>query len=115
MRTPARGGVLRRARRSVISTRTTTTAADLGLARRVVRKRTEGITAPGTPGYASSPYCQQRGNAVARQVRRAAYTATHPVAVTENRVIGAALNSGRPKRRRRRSLLSASFGKRRSN
>lgn len=89
----------------------------MGFARRVVRKSVRKAT-PRPVRQAMHP-ARTVKNAVTprpvKQVSRAAYTARHPVGAAENKVIGAALNgSQRRKRRSRRSLFSALFGRRRS-
>jgi hypothetical protein len=89
----------------------------MGFARRVVRKSARKAT-PRPVRQALHP-ARTVKNAVTpepvRQFGRAAYTVTHPVGAAENRVIGAALNGGRRrgKRRARRGLFSALFGRKR--
>ena len=88
----------------------------MSFARRVVRKSVRKVT-PRPARKAMHP-ARTVKNAVTprpvKQMSRAAYTARHPVAAAENKVINAALNGAHTHRRKRRGLLSALFGRRRS-
>lgn len=89
----------------------------MGIGRRVVRKTVRKVT-PRPVRQAMHP-ARTVKNAVTprpvKQVSRAAYTVRHPVGAAENKVIGAALNGGRRrgKRRASRGLFSALFGRKR--
>jgi hypothetical protein len=84
----------------------------MGFARRFARKSVRKVT-PRPVRQAMHPARTVR-NAVTprpvKQVSRAAYTVRHPVGAAENKVIGAALNGGR--RRRRRGFFATLFGRR---
>ena len=90
----------------------------MGFARRVVRKSVRKAT-PRPVRQAIHPARTVKNKVTPRPVRqvgRVAYTATHPVAAAENKMIGAALNGNhRRKRRSRRGLFSSIFGRRRSS
>jgi hypothetical protein len=74
----------------------------VGLARRVVRKSVRKAT-PRPVRKAMHPARTARNAVTPRPVKqasRAAYTVRHPVGAAENKVIGAALNGGRKRKRR---------------
>jgi hypothetical protein len=80
----------------------------MGFARRVVRKSVRRAT-PRPVRKAIHPAQTVRNSLTPRpvkQVSRAAYTVRHPVGAAENKVLGAALNGGRSKRRRRAGVFS---------
>jgi len=86
----------------------------MGFARRVVRKTVRKAT-PKPVRKAMHPARTVR-NAVTprpvKQVSRAVYTVRHPVGAAENKAIGAVLNGGRSRRRKRRGgLLGFLFGR----
>jgi hypothetical protein len=86
----------------------------MGLGRRIVRKTVRKAT-PRPVRQASHPVRTVERKVTPRPVRQAGYAVhnvTHPVAAAENKAIGAVLNGGR-RRHRKRGWLSALFsGKR---
>lgn len=86
----------------------------MGFARRVVHKSVRKVT-PRPVRKAMHPARTVRKAVTPKPVRqasRAAYTVRHPVGAAENKVIGAALNGGRSRRRTRRGLLAFLLGRR---
>jgi hypothetical protein len=80
----------------------------MGFARRVVRKSVRRAT-PRPVRQAVHPARTVRNTLTPRpvkQVSRAAYTVRHPVGAAENKLIGAALNGGRRRRRRGPGVFS---------
>lgn len=90
----------------------------MGFARRVVRKSVRKAT-PRPVRQAMHPARTVKNVVTPRpvkQISRAAYTVRNPLGAAENKVIGAALNAGSGRRRKRRSgtgTFWGSFGRRR--
>jgi hypothetical protein len=78
----------------------------MGFARRVVRKSVRRAT-PRPVRKAMHPARTVKNAATPRpvkQISRAAYTVRNPVGAAENKLIGAALNAGKGRGRRRRGF-----------